>query len=347
MGSLLAVAGTQGSTTGGVLGGLQGDPNRVNVGDMEDPRIYTALQDGLQTGEFTPTDQAFFASRGPASLLSRIHIPVLLMQATDDTLFTLHEAIANYAALRANGVPVQMLWFCGSLSDNPGVAHGQCLTAKGPDPLITEHFELRWLARYLKRDPSVDTGPGFTWISDAGVERTTPVYPPPAGAPVAATGSGTLPLLAVDTSGQLILASRAANAVNVPVPTPAAETQMLGEPTLTLDYSGTATNSDGRLYAQILSGANGQTLGNQVTPIAVTLDGAAHTVTLPLEAVAADAAPGSTYSLQITDGSSVYFAAHSAGLVTLSHIALSIPTVASGASSALRRWPSSTPSSSS
>ena len=54
---------------------------------------------------------------------------------------------------------------------------------------------------------------------------------------------------------------------------------------------------------------------------------------MPLEGVAADAAAGSTYTLQITDGTSVYFAARSAGLVTLSHIAVSVPTVASGASS--------------
>ena len=29
-------------------------------------------------------------------MLSRIHVPVLLMQGTDDTLFSLHEAIGNY-----------------------------------------------------------------------------------------------------------------------------------------------------------------------------------------------------------------------------------------------------------
>ncbi|MFZ0044058.1 MAG: hypothetical protein WAK93_22305, partial [Solirubrobacteraceae bacterium] len=251
---------------------------------------------------------------------------------TDDTLFTLHEAITNYEALKGRGVPVQMLWFCGSLTDNPGVAHGQCLTPKGPDPQITLHFELRWLARYLKRDTGVNTGPGFTWISDAGVERTTPAYPPAAGSPVTGTGSGVLPLAVGDTSGALIVASRAANAVNVALSTPAAGTQMVGEPTLTLNYSGTATNSDGRLYAQILSNANGLVLGNQVTPIPVTLDGAAHSLTIPLEAVAADVQPGSTYTLQITDGTSVYFSARAAGLVNLSKIAVSIPTVAPGAS---------------
>jgi len=136
-----------------------------------------------------------------------------------------------------------------------------------------------------------------------------------------------------DTSGELIVASHAANAVNVPLNTPAPGTELLGEPTLTLNYSGTAANPDGRLYAQILSNANGLVLGNQVTPLPVTLDGASHSLTIPLEGVAADASAGSTYTLQITDGTSVYFAARSAGLVNLSHIAVSVPTVATGASS--------------
>jgi hypothetical protein len=202
------------------LGGLEGEPAGAHVTDMQDPRIYQAFQDGLTTGEFTPADQAFFTSAGPAPLLSHIHIPVLLMQGTDDTLFTLREAITNYEALQNQHVPVQMLWFCGSLSDNPGVAHGQCLTPKGPDPQITLHFELRWLARYLKQDRSVNTGPGFTWISDAGTEHTTPSYPPASSQPVTGSGSGTLPLVPGDTSGELIVASRAANAVNVPLNTP-------------------------------------------------------------------------------------------------------------------------------
>jgi ABC-2 type transport system ATP-binding protein len=331
-GTLLAALGVEGSTTGGVLGGLMGEPAGAQIGDMQDPRIYTALEDGLTTGEFTAADQAFFASAGPAPLLRNIHIPVLLMQGTDDTLFSLHEAITNYQALKSQGVPVQMLWFCGSLSDNPGVAHGQCLTPKGPDPDLTLHFELRWLARYLKGETAVDTGPGFTWISDAGVERTTPDYPPAHGAPVTGTGTGTLPLVTGDVSGALIAAAPAANAVNVPLKTPAAGTEMLGEPSLTLSYSGTAANPDGRIYAQIVSNANDLVLGNQVTPIPVTLDGAAHTLTIPMEAVAADVASGSTYTLQITDGTDVYFAARNAGLVNLSQISVTVPTVASGAS---------------
>jgi hypothetical protein len=87
-----------------------------------------------------------------------------------------------------------------------------------------------------------------------------------------------------------------------------------------------------RIYAQILSNANGLILGNQVTPVPVTLDGSTHTLSIPLEGVAADASAGSTYKLQITDGTTVYFAARNAGVINLSHIGLSVPTVRPGAS---------------
>ncbi len=63
-GSLLAALGAQGSPTGGILGGLQGEPGGLQVGDMQDPHIYQALEDGLTTGEFTPADRR--SSRRPA-----------------------------------------------------------------------------------------------------------------------------------------------------------------------------------------------------------------------------------------------------------------------------------------
>ena len=134
-----------------------------------------------------------------------------------------------------------------------------------------------------------------------------------------------------DTSGALIEAQPALNAINVDIPTPATGTQLLGEPTLTLTYSGTAADSDGRAYAQIVDNASSLVLGNQVTPIALTLDGATHTTTLPLEGIAADVTEGKSYKLQILAGTSVYFAARQPGAIDFSSIDLSIPTVAADA----------------
>ena len=67
---------------------------------------------------------------------------------------------------------------------------------------------------------------------------------------------------------------------------------MVGEPRLELTYSGTGSTTDGRVFAQIIDEQRGVALGNQVTPIPVTLDGKAHTVTRSLEGGAAAIAAG-------------------------------------------------------
>jgi ABC-2 type transport system ATP-binding protein len=67
-------------------------------------------------------------------------------------------------------------------------------------------------------------------------------------------------------------------------------------------------------------------LGNQVTPLPVTLDGASHTVTRRLEGVAASMAPGGGYRLQLVGGSQVYGPVRGAGAVTFSGVRLELPT---------------------
>ena len=253
-------------------------------------------------------------------------MPVLLSQGTNDTLFTLREAIQNYAALKKNGTPVKMIWFCGGLTD-PSHAHGVCNTSLGTDPAIVLHQSLQWLDRYLKGNRSVDTGPAFRWLSDTGVVHFAHDYPVPVGAPLTGRGTGTLVVPAGDTSGAAIEAQKAANALTIPLAKPASGTQLLGEPTLSLSYSGTAATSAGVVYAQLVDNTSGLVLGNQVTPVPVTLDGSAHTITLPLEAVAIDAVAGSSYTLQIVGGTSDYFAARQPLSITLSRATISIPTV--------------------
>jgi ABC-2 type transport system ATP-binding protein len=325
-GGILFALGAEGTTVPGVTGGLSGQPAGFQFGRSQDPAANRALLDGASTGELTPADQAFFAARGPDFLLSRVHVPTLILQATSDTLFTLKEAIQNYAAMRGQGVPLKMLWFCGSLS-SPSLAHGICQTNQGPDPSIALHETVHWMDRYLTGDSRVDTGPRFEWISQDGVVHGADGYPLPAGSPLVASGSGTLPLVAGDTSGALISAAPAANAVNVPLPAVSRPTQLVGEPTLTLRYSGLAPSADGRVYAQLVDETTHEAVGPVVTPIAVALDGKPHTLTVPLEAIALDATPQSSYALQITGGTSVYFAARQAGAIAFSHISVTLPTV--------------------
>jgi ABC-2 type transport system ATP-binding protein len=295
-------------------------PAGLQTGSV-DPHIVGALQEGLATGHMSAENKAWFDSRGPGdALVSQIRAPTLLVQGTADTLFTPSEAIRNFTVLKAHGVPVHMLWFCGG--------HGVCLTQA--DNSRVETRVIGWLRRWLMGDHSADSDPAFEWLADDGQWRSAPDWPPPAGPALLAQGSGTLAYSPTDTqsSGLLIAATPSPNAVNVAIPPPSHHVDAVGEPQLELSYQGTASDPRSYLFAQIVDEQRHLVLGNQVTPIAVTLDGRPHSRTRSLEGVAAAIDPGARYTLQITGGSSVYGPTRSAGLVRLTEVRLSLPSVA-------------------
>jgi ABC-2 type transport system ATP-binding protein len=294
-------------------------PAGVQTGTV-DPHILSALQEGLATGHLSAEDKAWFASRGPGDLVAQIRAPTLLVQGTADTLFTPSEAIRNFEQLKASGVPVHMLWFCGG--------HGVCLT-QGDNSRVETRI-ITWLRHWLMDDHPPDDDPAFEWLADDGQWRSAGDWPLPQGPPLVAQGGGTLAFSPADTqsSGLLVAATPSPNAVNVAIPPPARHVDAVGEPRLQLDYKGTATDPHGYVFAQIVDEQRHLVLGNQVTPIAVTLDGKPHSLTRALEGVAAAIEPGARYTLQITGGSSVYGPTRSAGLVQLTKVRLRLPSVA-------------------
>jgi ABC-2 type transport system ATP-binding protein len=300
--------------------GLEGivSPAGMQAGNL-DPHITSAFVSGASTGRLSAEDRAWFDSRGPAGLVDQIRVPTLLIQGTADTLFTLNEAIVNYGILRSNGVPTKMVWFCGG--------HGACLTGSGPAGHL-DQVVIAWMKRYLAADRKVDTGPGFEWLADDARWRSAASYPPPAGAPIVAEGSGRLVVNPGDAvSGTPIAAGPAPNAVTVPVPAPGAATQALGEPSLTLTYSGSGTAT--HVFAQLVDQARSVAVGNQVRPIPVALDGKPHTIHRPLEGIAASLTPASRLALQITGGSQVYGPVRGAGAVQIAKARVEIPTLGS------------------
>ena len=302
------------------LGTLPGliSPAGVQTGSV-DPHVTDACVRGAATGEFPPEDLSWFAERGPAQLLDRITAPTLLIQGTADTLFTLREAILNRQALVATGVPTKMVWFCGG--------HGVCNTDPGA-PGHVEAVTLDWFARYLEDKP-VSTGPAFEYVDDTGTWRSGDSYPLPSAGALTGSGSGVLPVSPAGSaqSGVLVAATPAANAVEARVTAPGSAGHAVGEPTLTLTYSGTGTPATTHLYAQLVDMTTGRVLGNQTTPIPVVLDGATHTITRPLEAIAVEVGPGSDLRLQITDDSTVYTQQRSTGTVTVQDAVVSVPLV--------------------
>jgi ABC-2 type transport system ATP-binding protein len=279
-----------------------------------DPHIASAFGSGATTGTLSAEDRAWFVSRGPGALVKRIKVPTLILQGTPDTLFTPSEAIDNYRILRRKGVPLKMLWFCGG--------HGKCLTGEG----TAGHLEKRviaWLQRYVARKKKVRTGPGFEWLADDAVWRSARSFPPKAGAPVVGEGSGTLVVSPADAvSGEPTAAGPATSAVSVAIAE--ADAQVVGRPRVRLTYSGTGTVT--HVFAQIVDETRNVVLGNQVTPIPVTLDGASHTVSRSLEGVAASLKPGARYRLQLIGGSQVYGPVRGAGAITFSAARIELPT---------------------
>ena len=101
------------------------------------PSVCAVYQQAATLGRATPQAIALLARSSPASVASRIDVPALLIQGENDSLFGLDQASANYAAIRRNGAPVDMVWFAG------GHDGGDQETSR-VDELTAQWFD-RWL----------------------------------------------------------------------------------------------------------------------------------------------------------------------------------------------------------
>ena len=150
-------------------------------------RLYT---ESLALGRATPETVEILKTGSPATAprLGNIDIPTLLIQGQSDTLFTTNEAVANYTAIKRNGAPVKMIWFDGG--------HGYP-NADGELAFLQQRATA-WFDRYLRKDTSVATGPGFEyyrrWADGAGAARygTAGSYPVGSPAPLYLSSDGSL-----------------------------------------------------------------------------------------------------------------------------------------------------------
>lgn len=299
-----------------------------------DPHIDRAYADGLSTGVLADRERDWFLSRGPAELVQQVRVPTLLVQGTVDTLFTLDEALANLAILEANDVKAAMLWYCGG--------HGICLTDPGDRERVAD-AAIAWLNRWVNRDESVETGPRIDLIDQNGDRHTAEGYPE-TDSTIEASGSGTLELVPEGGAGPAtvpegsseildsiavdITPARADNAVEVTVPFDE-DALIVGAPELTLTYSGTVPAGERpmRLFAQLVDDRTDVVLGNQITPIAVELDGEERTITIPLETVSFAAVAGRSVTLQVVATTVAYAEPRLGGSVELSEVSVRLPVV--------------------
>jgi ABC-2 type transport system ATP-binding protein len=320
-----------------VKSGWAGILSNLTVADHVDPVLGQAKQTSDETGTITPAQQAWYAARGPAQLMNRVRVPTLIIQGTVDTLFTLQEGVENYQILRQHHVPTSMVWFCGG--------HGACLTPTG-DLQLQVTATLAWLDRYVKRDASVNVGAGFRFVDQNGASYSANGYPVSQGPAVTAAGHGTLQLVGTGGAGPLptlppssqqlggivapITPARAADAVDVDFAIGNRSTLVIGAPQVQLTYDGTSPPGPRptRVFAQLVDQSTGLVLGNQITPIQVTLDGRSHTTTVPLEMVVFAGRPGARLELQLVATTVAYSQPRLGGSVEFSAIHLSLPTSA-------------------
>jgi ABC-2 type transport system ATP-binding protein len=226
-----------------------------------------------------------------------------------------------------------MLWFCGG--------HGVCLTDAG-DTTRVARAAVAWLDRYVKRDTSIALGPKFDTVDQNGTRYTAADYPVPSAGSVAADGSGTLSL--VDTGGAgpaqvpagttnplagiaaAITPGKATNAVDVAVGWTRSAV-VVGAPKLTLTYHGTAGSGSQptRVFAQLVDESTGLVLGNQITPIKVTLDGKSHSASTTLEDVMFSGDSSSKVTLQLVATTTAYSKPRLGGQVEFDKIHVELP----------------------
>lgn len=312
----------------------------VQVGGKRplDPHTTSAAASANATGTMSDEDLAWFEERGPGDLVGQIRVPTLFVHGTVDTLFTLDEAITNYRILRDNGVPTGMVWFCGG--------HGACLSSAG-DPDTVATASIAWLKRWVQDDTSVDTGPTIDLIDQHGNRYAAADYPLAEGEPIKAEGSGTLALIAEggagpvvpkpgsgqDLLGPLVLPvtpAKATNAVEVGIDVGDRPELVVGAPMLRMTYRGTVPDGERptRVFAQVVDETTALVLGNQITPIPVTLDGREHTLSVPLEVIAHLTKPGDKLTLQIVATTVAYAEPRLGGEITISSVELTLPVAA-------------------
>ena len=325
--------------------------------------LYTKLVGG---GQLDAADRTLLEASSPASVLSGMTAPTLLLQGRQDTLFGLDQSDANERAITAAGAPVTVSWFAG------GHDGGQTAGTDGVvDKWLFAHLRGR-SPRHASSEPFSFTVPtsarGFAETRVAarypglngGSLRKLPlngrfgiVVNPPGGLP--ATISSLPGIGAVDsviggigsgiagTAGTVAQPAQQAKFATGSISTPFV---LAGSPTVTVDVrlprfrgevrdpSPSAAPVEVLLFAQlrVSSGDSDIAVGGGVAPMRVSLpaDGSATRVRLTLPATTWRFERGDKIALSLRTTDAGYLgSATSATFVVNTEGTLSLPTVAS------------------
>lgn len=158
-------------STLGIFDGVQyssADPQRLVGCPNFATFVCPALVAGGVTGFLPAAAVTSLQHASVSTYVDRITVPTLLVQGEVDTLFNLNEASATYAALKAQGTPVSLLWRYNGHSGGTPSAAGASYEARRI---------ANWFGRYLKGE-TVGTGPAFAYYRDwDGQVATAGAYP--------------------------------------------------------------------------------------------------------------------------------------------------------------------------
>ena len=113
-----------------------------------DPWICQAYVTSAGLGYLDPATMAHLRADSMVSWWRRLHLPVLLMQGEQDSLFDIQEAVANYRELQADGDPVSLViqsWGHSNSSPAPG-EFSFSAPFNGYEDVLVRDFFARWLS---------------------------------------------------------------------------------------------------------------------------------------------------------------------------------------------------------
>jgi ABC-2 type transport system ATP-binding protein len=189
----------------------------------------------------------------------------------------------------------------------------------------------------------VKTGPRFSGIDQNGHTFSGRDYPLVTGKPLTVESEGTLSMDAEGGAGPAfvgpdagglgslvapITPAKAENAVDVKIKS-GRKALVVGAPKLDLAYRGKiAGPRPARVFAQLIDDRTGLVVGNQITPVPLTLDGKSRTlVNRPLEIISQKMKKGDSLTLQLVASNVTYANPRLGGNIKFSTIGLSLPTL--------------------
>ncbi|MFD3608174.1 CocE/NonD family hydrolase [Streptomyces atroolivaceus] len=123
------------------------------------------LNSGRYPAAATEEMLTYARSVSPASYLTGVTAPTLLVQGQADSLFNLNEATATYRALEAQGTTTQMIWQAWGHSGGSVPGELDLGTGNLETSYVGQRI-LAWFDRYLHHDEGASTGPEFAYYRD-------------------------------------------------------------------------------------------------------------------------------------------------------------------------------------